>query len=172
MTSEVLEQFCLRHTGEFIGFFRDFEMKKRTTNTTEKTRVTMRMPGTLPEFYEEMKSKPFKQAIQESKYSKSIKWEGDKLRITPTLFEHFFSAVCTGIIDHVNDRLDKPKVEGINTILMVGEFSNSPILQGRIKREFQDYRVVIPNEPGLAVLRGVVLFGHDPSIISERIVKY
>ena len=80
--------------------------------------------------------------------------------------------LCIGIIDHVHDLLDKPKVEGINTILMVGEFSNSPILQGRIKREFQDYRVVIPIEPGLAVLRGAVLFGHDPSIISERIAKY
>ena len=111
--------------------------------------------------------------MQESRYSKSIKWEGDKLLITPALFESCFEPACIGIIiDHVHDLLDKPKVEGINTILMVGEFSNSPILQGRIKREFQDYRVVIPNEPGLAVLRGAVLFGHDPSIISERIAKY
>lgn len=82
--------------------------------------------------------------MQESRYSKSIKWEGDKLLITPALFESCFEPACIGIIiDHVHDLLDKPKVEGINTILMVGEFSNSPILQGRIKREFQDYRVVI-----------------------------
>ena len=172
ITLEVMNEFRLKHTGEYIEFFRDFEMKKRTTNTTQQTRVTMRMPGTLPEFYEEMKSKTFKEAIQESKYSKSMKWEGDKLRITPALFEQFFSAACTGIVDHLHDLLNKPEVRGTDTILMVGGFSESPILQGRIKRDFQDYRVVIPNEPGLAVLRGAVLFGHDPSIISERIAKY
>ncbi|XP_078325292.1 heat shock 70 kDa protein 12A-like [Crassostrea virginica] len=172
ISSEVMDEFRLKHTGEYIEFFRDFEMKKRTTSTTQQTRVTMRMPGTLPEFYEKMKSKPFKQAIQESKHSKSMKWEGDKLRITPALFEQFFSSACTGIVDHLHDLLNKPQVKGTDTILMVGGFSESPILQARIKKDFQDYRIVIPNEPGLAVLRGAVLFGHNPSIISERIAKY
>lgn len=169
---EVMEEFRSKHTGEYIELFRDFEMKKRTTNTTEQTRVTIRMTGTLPEFYEKMKSKPFKQAIQESRYSKSMKWEGDKLRITQTLFEECFSVACTGIVDHLHDLLNKPEVKGTDTILMVGGFSESPILQARIKQDFPKYRVVIPNEPGLAVLRGAVLFGHDPSIISERIAKY
>ena len=162
---EVMEEFRWKHTGEYIELFRDFEMKKRTTNTTDQTRVTMRMPGTLPELYEKMKSKPFKQAIQESRYSKSVKWEGDKLRITPTLFEQFFAAACTGIVDHLHDLLDKPAVKDTDTILMVGEFSESPILQACIKRDFQNYRIVIPNEQGLAVLKGAVLFGHDPCII-------
>ena len=70
LSSEVMDEFCLKHTGEYIEFFRDFEMKMRTTDTTQQTRVTMRMPGTLPEFYEELKNKPFKEAIQESRYSK------------------------------------------------------------------------------------------------------
>ena len=172
VTEKVMEEFRSKHTGEYIELFRDFEMKKRTTNTTDLTRVTIRMTGTLPEFYEKMKSKPFKQAIQESRYSKSMKWEGDKLRITQTLFEQCFSAACIGIVDHLIDLLNKPKVKGTDTILMVGGFSESPILQARIKKDFQDYRIVIPNEPSLAVLRGAVLFGHDPCIISERIAKY
>ena len=172
ISKEVMEKFRLKHTGEYIEFFRDFEMKKRTTNIKEQTRVTMRMPGTLPEFYEELKSKPFKEAIQESRYSKSMKWEGDKLRITPALFEQFFSPACTGIYDHVLDLLGKPKVKGTETILMVGGFSESPILQAYIKNKFPGFRIVIPNEPGLAVLKGAVLFGHDPCLISERIAKY
>ena len=172
VTEEVMEEFQSKHTGEYIELFRDFEMKKRTTNTTDQTRVTIRMTGTLPELYEIMKSMPFRRAIQESIYSKSVKWEGDKLRITPALFEQFFSAACTGIVDHLHDLLNKPEVKDTDTILMVGGFSESPILQARIKRDFQNYRIVIPNEPSLAVLRGAVLFGHDPCIISERIAKY
>ena len=169
---EVMEEFRSKHTGEYIELFRDFEMKKRTTNTTQQTRVTIRMTGTLLEFYEKMKNKPLKQAIQESRYCKSMKLERDKLRITPTLFEQCFSAACIGIVDHLHDLLNKPEVKGTDTILMVGGFSESPILQARIKKDFEDYRIVIPNEPGLAVLKGAVLFGHDPCIISERIAKY
>ena len=172
VSEEVMEKFRLKYTGEYIEFFRDFEMKKRTTDTRHQTRVTMRMPGSLPDFYKELKNESFKEAIQKSRYSKSMKWEGDKLRITPASFEEFFSSACTGIIDHVHDLLDKPKVKGTNTILMVGGFSESPILQARIKNEFRNCRIVIPNEPGLAVLKGAVLFGHNPCSISERIAKY
>ena len=55
ISSEVMDEFRLKHTGEYIEFFRDFEMKKRTTNTSQQTRITMRMPETLPEFYEQLK---------------------------------------------------------------------------------------------------------------------
>lgn len=32
--------------------------------------------------------------------------------------------------------------------------------------------MVIPQECGLAVLKGAVIFGHDPDIVAARIVKY
>ena len=142
VTSDVMEEFRLKHTGEYIELFRDFEMKKRTTNTTEKTRVTLRMPESLLLYFEQLKNKSFKQTIQESRYSKSMKCEGDKLRITPALFEEFFSAACTGIIDHLRDLLEKPKVKGTDTILMVGGFSESQILQTYIKSNLPDFRIM------------------------------
>lgn len=172
---EFMEAFRQKHTGEYIELFRDFEMKKRTPINEKQTLVTMRMPGMLSGFYEDFCHKKLKEAIKTSKYSSSMKWEGDKLRITPTFFENFFASACVGIVDHVRDLLGKPKVIDIDTILMVGGFSESPILQRRIKAEFEDkhkIRVVVPNEAGLAVLRGAVLFGHNPSIVSERVAKY
>ena len=172
VTSDVMEEFRLKHTGDYIELFRDFEMKKRTINTTVKNRVTLRMPESLLIYFEQLKNKPLNEIIQESRYSKSMKCEGDKLRITPALFEQFFSEACTGIIDHLRDLLGKPKVKGTDTILMVGGFSESQILQTYIKSNLPDFRIVIPNEPSLAILKGAVLFGHDPCLISERIAKY
>lgn len=169
---EVMEAFRQKHTGEYIELFRDFEMKKRTPINEKQTLVTMRMPGMLSGFYEEFCHKKLKDAIKNSKYSRSMKWEGDKLRITPTFFENFFACACVGIVDHVRDLLGNLNVEKIDSILMVGGFSESPILQKRIRAAFPDHRVVVPNEAGLAVLRGAVLFGHNPSIVSERIAKY
>ena len=172
VTSEVMEGFHLRHTGDYIELFQDFENIKRKTDTTQQSRVTMRMPGSLRELYEKIRKKTLKKAIEESENSESIKWEGNKLRFTIAFYEDFFSSACAGIIQHVHDLLGKPKMKGTNTILMVGGFSESPILQARIKQEFQDCKIVIPNEPSLAVLKGAVNFGHDPCVISERIAKY
>lgn len=33
---------------------------------------------------------------------------------------------------------------------------------------FKDKKVIIPEGAGIAVLKGAVIFGHDPSAISER----
>ena len=33
---------------------------------------------------------------------------------------------------------------------------------------FPNKNIIVPKEPGLAVLKGAVIFGHDPSAISER----
>nr|XP_022291963.1 heat shock 70 kDa protein 12A-like [Crassostrea virginica] len=172
VTSEVMEGFHLRHTGEYIELFQDFENIKRKTDPTQQSRVTMRMPGSLRELYEKIRNKSLKKAIEESKNSESIKWEGDKLRFTIAFYEDLFLSACAGIIRHIHDLLDKPKMKGTNTILMVGGFSESPILQARIKQEFRDCKIVIPNEPSLAVLKGAVNFGHNPCVISERIAKY
>lgn len=169
---DFMEDFRLKYTGEYIELFRDFEMKKRTPLSENQTMVTMRMPGMLSGFYEDRKDRKLKEAIKNSKYNKSMRWEGDKLRITPAFFKHFFSLACVGIVDHVRDLLlEKLKHHKIDTIIMVGGFSESPILQARIRSEFPDHRVVVPKEARLAVLRGAVLFGHNPSIISKRMAK-
>ena len=176
ISSEVMDEFRLKHTGDYNELFRDFEIRKRKQTISSKqqlnqNRVTMRIPVTLSELFKKMRNTPLKNAIQESKHSESMNWEGDKLQVTTELFEQFFSVACTCIVDQLHYLLEKPEVKGTDTILMVGGFSESPILQERIERDFKDYRIVIPREPALAVLRGAVLFGHDPSIISERIAK-
>jgi hypothetical protein len=55
-------------------------------------------------------------------------------------------------------------------LFLVGAFAQSPLLQERIRRDFgqQVRKVIVPPEPGKAVLQGAVLFGLDPAHIVER----
>ena len=55
---------------------------------------------------------------------------------------------------------------------MVGGFSESEVVQDAVRSAFRDCRIVIPQEAGLAVLKGAVQFGHDPSIIAARVAKF
>ena len=57
-------------------------------------------------------------------------------------------------------------------IFMVGGFSSSKYLQSAIKSEFdKKAKVRIPEDPGLAVLRGAVMFESRPDCITERIAR-
>ena len=55
---------------------------------------------------------------------------------------------------------------------MVGGYSDALFLQNFIIETFTTKTVIIPNEPGTAVLQGAVMFGHDPSIIAERRCRF
>jgi hypothetical protein len=54
---------------------------------------------------------------------------------------------------------------------MVGGFSESPMLRNAVETAFPNRTLIIPEEAGLAVLKGAVLFGFEPRIISTRICK-
>jgi hypothetical protein len=48
-------------------------------------------------------------------------------------------------------QLDDEKVEGTDIILMVGGFSESPMLRNAVERAFPNRTLIIPEEAGLAV---------------------
>ncbi|CAG2197920.1 unnamed protein product [Mytilus edulis] len=73
------------------------------------------------------------------------------------------------IIDSVKKLLTKPEMKGLKTILMVGGFSESALLYEGIRSIFPTLNVFRPHEAVLSVVKGAVIFGHTPEIITERV---
>lgn len=80
----------------------------------------------------------------------------------------FFETVISQIITHLAILFAQTK--DIQLLFLVGGFAESELLQSRIKAEFADQRVVIPNLPGIAVVNGAVLYGLSPKTIKARIM--
>ena len=57
-------------------------------------------------------------------------------------------------------------------ILLVGGYAESPLVQERIKKKFANYSIIIPQDCNLVVMKGAVLFGHNPMSISARILRF
>ncbi|MGX5213849.1 Hsp70 family protein [Streptomyces violaceus] len=69
--------------------------------------------------------------------------------------------------------LDGGPVKGVEQILVVGGFARSTYLRDRIAHRFgNEVKVVIPQDPAVAVLGGAVHFAYDPSVIWGRRSKY
>ncbi|RMC22672.1 hypothetical protein DUI87_00325 [Hirundo rustica rustica] len=63
----------------------------------------------------------------------------------------------------------KPEVQGIKFLFLVGGFAESAMLQRAVQAAFgHRCRVIVPQDVGLTILKGAVLFGLDPGVVRVR----
>ena len=58
----------------------------------------------------------------------------DKLRVKKEICFKFFERATKSIGDHLETLMKRPECKGADTILMVGGFSESPLLQEYIRK--------------------------------------
>lgn len=168
----VMNRFRSECRADYVSLCRDFEIKKRTIKPEMDQKITFKIPIAINEFYQEMKGRSLRETSEGSKYGHRIAWIGDKLRVDSEIAKGLFKVTCDSILEHVYMILQQSEVANTETILMVGGFSESPMLRAAVMDRFPDKRVIIPNESGLSVLKGAVLFGFNTTVIASRICKY
>lgn len=168
----VMNRFRSECRADYVSLCRDFEIKKRTIKPEMDQKITFKIPIAINEFYQEMKGRSLRENSEGSKYGHRIAWIGDKLRVDSEIAKGLFKVTCDSILEHVYMILQQSEVANTETILMVGGFSESPMLRAAVMDRFPDKRVIIPNESGLSVLKGAVLFGFNTTVIASRICKY
>ncbi|XP_061188700.1 heat shock 70 kDa protein 12A-like [Saccostrea echinata] len=174
---DVLMKFKTERRTDMLEFQRDFEMKKRHIRDKlgQNTRpVIISVPALLSEYVRELKGMSLQDIVANSEFADKIKIKpGNKLAIARELMETLFDDPREQIVTHVRNILENQENENrISAILMVGGFSTSNIIVDAVKQAFPELRVVVPPEPGLAVVKGAVLCGHAPLTISSRVCKY
>ena len=94
------------------------------------------------------------------------------MRINGDVAKELFQTAIFEIVNHVQEQLQRLQ-SPIDTIVLVGGFAEFPMLQDAIKKNFEkDRLIIVPPECGLAVPKGALLFGHDPSNIASRRSRY
>lgn len=157
---------------DYLEIFRDFEVKKRDIKPGQTEKTTMRIPTSFVDLLESMTGRSIADTVAMSRYKDRVIVMKDKLRIDSSVIESFFESSISSILDHVEDLLKQPCVQSCKNIVMVGGFSESKLLQARVKQHFASSVLIVPVEADLAVLKGAVIYGHVPSMISERVCKF
>jgi len=168
---DVWNEFIKQNQEDLLEIKRKFEAKKRGL-TAKPTEATIPYPhGLFKAYCEKRKIKSVQEGLEKSDYSQTITVSKEKLRFDYEIMKEFFKQTTDSIIAHVKDILVKNKRQGrvIGTFLMVGGFSDSPLLYERVKSEFPKHNVICPSDAVAAVLKGAVMYGHNPELISERI---
>ena len=146
-----------------------FEAKKRTANPAKATPLNISLPFSFIEHYQKLKGHTVEVAIRRFG-NKDIRWSSQgMLRLSPAAMHALFEPVIRDIIRHIADLLRKPELECVKFLFLVGGFAESPLLQNEIRRAFSnDLRIIIPQDVGLTILKGAVMYGLDPTIVRVR----
>ncbi|XP_063419923.1 heat shock 70 kDa protein 12A-like [Mytilus trossulus] len=109
--------------------------------------------------------------IENSRFSGKLRVKRDKLFINRELFQSFYSESISMTIKEIKDILKHDRCRDVSAVMLVGGFSECPMLQKAIK-DALELEVFIPVEGGLSVLKGAVIYGHDSSIVTSRVCNY
>ncbi|WAR14086.1 HS12A-like protein [Mya arenaria] len=160
--------------SDYFDISREFEHKKRSFDPDKIKQITVRMSASLRDLAEKYSSKSLEERIGSLQVRENaITTRGkDKLRIDSTIVQSWFKKPIDLLIQHIKSLLAEPKMKSIQTVILVGGFGESPYVQERMRNEILGIKLIVPACAGLAVLKGAVRFGHNPAIVSSRIMKY
>uniref|UniRef100_A0A4W5RBW5 Heat shock protein family A (Hsp70) member 12A.2 n=1 Tax=Hucho hucho TaxID=62062 RepID=A0A4W5RBW5_9TELE len=100
-------------------------------------------------------------------------WEEGSIKITKERMRSFFDDSFKGITNSIRQILkskDNPEGLSIDFILIVGGYASCHILRSHIQRQFSGQcKVLFPIDPQEVIIKGAVLFGKNPKLVSSRI---
>ncbi|XP_060603565.1 heat shock 70 kDa protein 12B-like [Ruditapes philippinarum] len=111
-------------------------------------------------------------SLASSQYAGLIELKRDKMKISNKVFVQLFDKSVTKTVGHLKSVLSDGSLQDVRVLLMVGGYSESPVLRHAILEALPEIEIVIPVEASSVVLRGALIYGHNPLSITERILKY
>ncbi|GIL49465.1 hypothetical protein Vafri_5802 [Volvox africanus] len=129
----------------------------------------------LPIKLVEMLGKQKLQALSQPRHDRG--WVGaDQALVIPAevVAQQIFDPVVNRIIELMHDVIEEGqwRRSNCNKVLLAGGFARSPYLQSRVRRSLPEHiKIILPEDPGAAVVTGAVVFGTQPSTVSARCAR-
>nr|KAG5693826.1 hypothetical protein BaRGS_004434 [Batillaria attramentaria] len=168
---EFIETYKRQFPVGWVNLLTDFESRKRAASPFKTTAFNVSLPFTFISEFRKHKGE-MEQAVKRHG-DPDVEWSlQGMLRLAPPAMRRLFAPTLISIRQAIGDVLNHPNTRDLRYLFLVGGFAESPMLQHEIRREFGHLvTVLIPQDVSLAVLRGAVLFGLDPKVVSVRCAR-
>ncbi|XP_053391357.1 heat shock 70 kDa protein 12A-like [Mercenaria mercenaria] len=169
------ETFKKATPTEMLDMEDDFEQKKVKIGITDRRaeNITLKVPYVVRKEIENDTIRLKKT----SDINKKLMMRNDELTFNSEFIRNtLFKETCLNICKIMQKELEKEGLRECRTIVLVGGFAESPIavqhIREMVEESFPQIKVVVPTSPFQAVLKGAVLYGHDPMIFRSRISRF
>lgn len=166
---DFMDGFRSSHPSDWLELMNDFEVKKRAERAMEGELTRIRLPANLINLLRHEKGDRFDSIIRQRYKPTDVKISKDYLCLGSEIVKNLFKPPIASIINHLKKLLRKKELKGVKLMFLVGGFSESPLLQARMREEFKrNYSILTPQDAQTAVVKGAVMFGKRPKIVVER----
>ncbi|XP_076081199.1 heat shock 70 kDa protein 12A-like [Mytilus galloprovincialis] len=169
--NDVMDEFKRDYLSKYLEMMIEFEVQKKTLSTSRtKTGVGIRFGADLRHIFKSKRGKDIKDELQDKQGM--VRIIGDKLRFDLAIFNSFFRECAIKIVMHLHESSLNTGCTGPSAMILVGGFSDAPLIRKAIVDATPDIKhVVFPVAISLAVLKGSVIFGHEPAIVTGRVCR-
>ncbi|ELW71008.1 Heat shock 70 kDa protein 12A [Tupaia chinensis] len=163
---DFIEQFKIKRPAAWVDLMIAFESRKRAAAPDRTNPLNITLPFSFIDYYKKFRGHSVEHALRKSNVD-FVKWSSQgMLRMSPDAMNALFKPTIDSIIEHLRDLFQKPEVSTVKFLFLVGGFAEAPLLQQAVQAAFGDKcRIIIPQDVGLTILKGAVLFGLDPAVI-------
>ncbi|XP_071139889.1 heat shock 70 kDa protein 12B-like [Mytilus edulis] len=170
--NDVIEELKKNHLSQWMELKGDFELQKKTLSVAgTRIIIGIRIGVEIKEIFKRRREKDIADELKE-KLDGKVKIVGDKLCIDVEIFKNFFHDCVTEIIGHINETFMKRGCAWPSAMILVGGFADSLIIRDAIINAFPVIKpIVSPPGTSLSVLKGSVIFGHLPGIVTGRVCR-
>ncbi|XP_072543675.1 heat shock 70 kDa protein 12B isoform X2 [Salminus brasiliensis] len=167
--NEFIETFKVKRPAAWVDLTIAFEARKRTASPGRASALNISLPFSFIDFYKRHCGQSVETALRKSNMN-IVKWSSQgMLRLTTEAMNELFQPTISNIIKHIGNLMQKEEVKGVRFLFLVGGFAESPMLQRAVQNALgQQCRIIIPQDVGLTILKGAVLFGLDPTVVRVR----
>ena len=168
--NDLIEKYQAQYPGDWVELVSmKFKTNKRTSSPNNATYVEFPFSFHLFLTNRETSAKKAIAAMGNS----NLKCARGALAMKYPEVRKLFQPVFENIAEHLETIIrDVGRVE---YMILAGGFATCELLQNYLRDRFEKpfgLRIIIPPESSLAVVMGAVLFGHDPTEIVSRRVRY
>ncbi|XP_060571607.1 heat shock 70 kDa protein 12B-like isoform X1 [Ruditapes philippinarum] len=168
---DTMERFKTEKMMDYFDLLKDFEAKKRTVTPESEGKIAFKFYSSLNQLFEEENGCGIADKISVLGLTKMVSLNEREINIDASIVKSWFDEPIKNMIDHVLKILARPDMERVGSVLLVGGFGESKIVQEEMRRRIADKELIFPNEPSMSVLKGAVRLGHLPSLVSARVIR-
>ena len=141
----------------------NWERKKCDFDPTKTTTTYFDIPNGLYKIL----SKEYPEVLEQ--LAEEQEEDDEKVHIDRETMQAFFEPVLDGLVETIEEQFQILDGHQCDILYLVGGFSTSPVLRQRIQQEFEDrIKIVMPAQPGAAIVEGAAAFGMNPESIRSR----
>lgn len=174
----ITDEFINRYRKDFIALMREFEIQKRNVTPRTTTCIELKLPGCLQILCQKQQyNDTLANVIFRSVYQGRVRLVGNRLKIDAVISNEFFRAISVEMAKLISLSLTSHKnAKDISVLVLTGGFAESEVVQEMMHQELIGKsaikQIVVPPDADIAVLKGAVIFGHNPSSFNCRVNRF